>query len=81
MTNCFIQTATRPHTCVSGVSHLAAELFDGVLQGQDVAEQWTLQGVPQVPQGVAVGPLLPLDQFGVQTVQSSQYLLTLSRRH
>lgn len=62
---------------VESVSHLVSELFDGVLQGQDVVEQWTLQGLPQVPHGVTVGPLLPLDQFGLQPLQSSQYLLTL----
>lgn len=59
------------------VSHLVSQLFDGVLQGQDVVEQRTLQGLPQVPHGFTVGPLLPLDQFGLQTLQSSQNLLTL----
>lgn len=63
------------------VSDLVSELFDGVLQGQDVAEQRALQGLLQVAQGVTVGPLLLLDQFGLQTLQSSQHLLTLHGGH
>ncbi len=58
-------------------SHLVSQLFDGVLQGQDVVEQRALQRLPQVAHDFTVGPLLPLHQFGLQTLQSSQYLLTL----
>lgn len=61
--------------------HLVAELFDGVLQGQDVGEQRTLQGLPQVPHDFTVGPLLLLGQFSLQTLQSSQYLLALPWGH
>lgn len=64
---------TREHV----VPHLAAQLLDGVLQGQDVAEQRTLQGLAQVSQRLAVGPILPLDQLGPQTLQSSHDLLAL----
>lgn len=60
------------------VSHLVPELSDRVLQGQDVGEQGTLQGLSQGPHSITVAPLLPLDQSGLQTLQSSQHLLTLS---
>jgi len=68
--------------CLLGAPpHLVPELFDGVLQGQDVAKQRTLQGLPQVSHCLTVGPLLPLGQFGLQTLQSSQHLLALRRGH
>ena len=62
-------------------SHLVSQLFDGVLQCQDVVEQRTLQRLPQVPHSVTVSPLLLLDQFRVKTVQSSENLLPLGRGH
>lgn len=62
-------------------AHLAAELLDRVLKGQDVVKERALQRFPQVSQGFAVGPLLPLHQFGLQTLQSCQHLLTLRRGH
>lgn len=71
-----LAVVTRP-----GESHLVPEVLDGVLQGQDVAEEWTLERVPQVPQSLAVGPLLPLDQFGLETLQSSQNLLPVHGGH
>lgn len=61
----------------AGEHHLVTQLPDRLLKGQDVGEQGTLQGLPQGPHRVTVGPLLPLGQFGLQPLQSSQYLLTL----
>lgn len=56
-------------------------MLDGVLQGQDVAEERTLERVPQVPQSLTVGPLLPLDQLGLETLQSAQNLLAVHGGH
>lgn len=67
----------RSRQLLSAMSHLVSQLLDGVLQGQDVAEERTLQRHLQVGQPVTVGPLLPLDQFGPETLQSSQNLLAL----
>lgn len=65
----------------SGGSDLVPQLSDGVLQGQDLVEERALQSGPQAGQVLAVGPFLPLDQFGLQTLQSSQDLLALCGGH
>lgn len=62
-------------------SDLVFKLFDGVLQGEDVAEQRALQGFLQSAEPVAVGPLFSLHQLGLQPFQGLEHLLPLGSRH